>query len=84
VVAECIVTYIHDVALQMVFPETNILLNIPGAEDTHEEMLKIVSFDDRVSYHRFDVEKRLEGIGLEEWTKNTGQGAVARGCLQSQ
>jgi hypothetical protein len=59
----------------MVFPETNILLNIPVAEDTHEEMLKIVSFDDRVSYHRFNVEIGLEGIGIRRMEKQYGAGS---------
>lgn len=53
-----------------------------SAEDTHEEMLKLANSDQRVSYHRFNVQRGLDQIGLEEWAKATELAALTRGYLE--
>lgn len=55
-----------------------------SAEDTHEDMLKLTSYDSRVSYHRFNVQRGLDQIGLEEWAKKFELGASTRGYLEGK
>ena len=54
------------------------------AEDTHRKMLNQANADDvylRFPYYRFNVQRGMEGIGLEEWEKVTKMGALTRGYL---
>jgi len=58
-----------------------------SADDTHEEMQKIANSRDlpqRFLYYRFNVQRGMDTIGLEEWTKNREIGAVTRGYLEEK
>lgn len=58
-----------------------------NADDTHEEMLKIANSRDRqihFSYYRFNIQRGMDTIGLEEWTKKSQIGALTRGYLQEK
>ena len=54
------------------------------SEDTHRKMLELAnSHDDalRFPYYRFNVDRGMEEIGLEEWKKITKMGALTRRYL---
>lgn len=54
------------------------------SEETHREMLRLANSKDpydRFPYHRFNVQRGLQGISLEEWRKRSKLAALTRGYL---
>jgi len=58
-----------------------------SADDAHEEMLKLANprhLEHQFPYHRFNVHKGMDRIGLEEWKEIHKLGALTRGYLEEK